>query len=154
MFSLRHSFLTADTQICSKRKRRDFEIPVTFADDKEIWINRLIELAVDAYEKKVRIEFYLEIYTTEDIPGLTAERMHKIERSYLTAVDHFVACYIDFDERFIDDSQPIKAISSRAHELFSDWCKLPTAREFEQSALTYFQDLEPANSASAISFSR
>ena len=58
MFSLLDALSTIDTQICSKRKRRDFEIPVTFRDDRDVWVERLIELAVDAYQKRKNIDLF------------------------------------------------------------------------------------------------
>ena len=144
MFSLLDALSTIDTQICSKRKRRDFEIPVTFRDDRDVWVERLIELAVDAYQKRKNINFYLEA-SIEGIPELTAKKINKIERSYIKALNHFVACYVDFDARFIDELLPEKEIRWRAHDLFSDWALTDSIKTFERSAYSYFENLNSQN---------
>ena len=140
MFSFFHSLTTKDTQICSKRPLRALEIPVTFQDDRDVWVDRLIELAVVSYEKKVRIDFYLAAYL-EDVPELTAEEVNKIERSYTDSVNHFVDVYVDFDERFIDEKAPEQVVRQRAHNLFSGWLMTGPIENFGTSALNYFQGL-------------
>lgn len=90
--------------------------PLTASNSKDEWIERLIELAVNAYNKR----YTFVLYSNAQHEGVEVE-LDEINTEFDLALWQFVACYIEIDNQFLDTFSLEKELIENARNMISNF---------------------------------
>ena len=106
--------------------------PLTSTNSKDEWIERLIELAVNAHEK----HYSSILYSNAQREGVKVDPDAK-NNAFDLALWQFIACYIEIDERFIDTYSLESDVIKTAKLIFNNHTAIDDVVSFERYITAY-----------------
>jgi hypothetical protein len=106
----------------------------------DVWIDSLVELAVDRYQKKYVFDTYNVAFHQEHVKDLTRDKVLNILGDLNATDTRYLSTYYEFYKTFIPQaSRSAPAIAAEAHAYFKQYPEKNDAHGFQKHMLNALQ---------------